>query len=181
MKKILSTPNACKINKYNKNASCHLELALSFEQWMENKLKIMKTKFTLTVTILALIGTFLVSCQPNTKDKTDDRLEKAELEFEKFKEDIEDLSEDDPEFVDKLEKRLIEFEEKMENMQEDMDDKGDEAAKKFNDKMDEIRSEINELSDKISSWTNETVENMEEKGEELKADFKDFMRKLKNK
>jgi len=142
----------------------------------------MKTKFTLAITILALIGAFLVSCQPNTKDKTtDDRLEKAELEFEKFKEDIEDLSEDDPEFVDKLEKRLIEFEEKMENMQEDMDDKSDEAAKKFNDKMDDIRRDINKLSDKISSWTNETVENMEEKGEELKADFKDFKRKLKNK
>ncbi len=45
--------------------------------------------------------------------------------------------------------------------------------------MDEIREDAKDLTDKISDWADDTAEDMEEKGEELKADFNDFKRKLK--
>ncbi|MCG6188361.1 hypothetical protein [Maribellus maritimus] len=143
----------------------------------------MKRKMTIVLAIVTLIGSgILFSCQNSQKqdNSLDDTLDKAEVKFEKFKEDIEDLSEDDPKFVDKLEKKLIEFENNMEELGENVDEAGDQTAQKFNDSMENVRQEARELKNKVSQWSDKTGDNMEELGNEIKEDFENFKESLRD-
>lgn len=154
----------------------------------------MKRKMTTVLVIVALVGSgIFFSCQnkPRQNDRNGtesfeamqnnkDAADRVEVEFEKFKEDIEDLSEDDPQFVDKLEKKLVEFENNMEEIGEDIDASGDKAADEFNDKMRDIRQEARELKNKVSQWSDKTGENMEELGDTIKEDFQNFKESLRD-
>lgn len=160
----------------------------------------MKLKKTIVFVLVALMGSgILYSCNMkqnknneeqsesimpmqnnNLDEKVDDAMDQAEIKFDKFKKDIEDLSEDDPKFVDKLQKKLVEFEDHMEDYSEDVSDKNDQAAEKFNNSMEDVREQAKELQDKISDWSDKTGDNMEDLGDEIKNDFKEFKETLRD-
>lgn len=139
-----------------------------------------KRKMTIVVAVVTmLVSGLLFSCQQKPK-QNEDMVDRAEVEFEKFKEDIEDLSENDPQFVDKLEKELIEFEATMEEIGENAEKSGDEATDEINSAINDIREEARMLKNKVTLWSDKTGDNLEDLGEEIKDDFKNFKESLRN-
>ena len=139
----------------------------------------MKRRMTLGITILTIItSSIFYSCQQ--KSKTEEAIDKAEIEYEKFKEDIKNLSEDDPQFYDKLEKKLIEFDEEMEDLGDELEDSSEKAGEKFNESIKAIRAETKALGEKVSDFTQNTSDDLENLGDEIKADFNSLKQDLKD-
>lgn len=128
-----------------------------------------RRSLTFTTIIALMFGGVFISCQEESK--TEEAMDKAKLEMRKFAERIEDLTEDDPEYIDKLEMRIIEFDAAMNELGEDLEYTGDKAEKLFYQKVDKVRNDVNGLKTKLGNWKSKKSDDIEGFRNEIKNDL----------
>jgi hypothetical protein len=116
------------------------------------KLDEMKTKMSITFTIIGMVITGLfISCQ-NQGNRLEQRVENK---VENFRDNLNDLAEDenDNDFPNKLKEELADFEESMNDLREDMNEEGDRVNMTMRQAVNDLQSEARALRMKLERQT----------------------------
>jgi hypothetical protein len=116
------------------------------------KLDDMKTKMSITFTIIGMVITGLfISCQ-NQGNRLEQRVENK---VENFRDNLNDLAEDenDKDFPNKLKEELADFEESMNDLREDMNEEGDRVNMTMRQAVNDLQSEARALRMKLERQT----------------------------
>lgn len=153
----------------------------------------MKTKFSIAYFIPVLFAFVLSACQPSVKQKNP-AIERAENQLEDFRESLDEISEDDPQFGQKLKRELADFNETMDTLGHNLEMAGDTADAEVRNAITNIRQEAMELDQKLAMWESQaqsavdslraeaatdSVDMVDSLGVEIKKDFRDLKTALR--
>ncbi|WP_157624521.1 hypothetical protein [Sunxiuqinia dokdonensis] len=158
-----------------------------------------KVKLRMMFTLLVVFaGGILFSCQQRANKSADqaetsDNTEmyensapgdptawtRVEAELNQLEEKLSNLSEEDPDFEQKLEQALENFDETMEEIGNDLEEAGEEANDELLAKIDDIRGQSRSLHEKLQHWSDEAGDEMADAGDAIKDEFNDLKNSLK--
>ncbi|MEL7587591.1 MAG: hypothetical protein AAGU19_12825 [Prolixibacteraceae bacterium] len=136
----------------------------------------MKTKFV-AFGIPVLFAFVLSSCQPSVKQKNP-VIERAENQLEDFRNSLDEISEDDPQFSQKLKHELAEFNETMDTLGQNLEMQGDTADSEIRNAITNIRQETMELDQKLAMWESQAQQAVDSLRSEAKKDSVDSLDSL---
>ncbi len=125
-------------------------------------------------------GTTIASCNQRSKSnesKTEEQETISEIgnrvraNYEEAKTKLEDVFQEDPEFVTKLDVKLNEFNQSLENLEGEMKAEGREVNEDVKANIAHIKTETQILEEKIETWGEGTAEDMEALRNEIAEDF----------
>ncbi len=131
----------------------------------------MKTKLSMAIIVAVL--SFLSSCQPSAK-KENPALQRAETELNDFRDRLDAISEDDPQFRAKLKQELGRFQQVMDTLANKLGQEGDTANLEIRNAITSIRRQSTELDQKLNTWTGQAHDSIDSLGTEIKKDFRDL-------
>ena len=139
----------------------------------------MKSKSRLFYVLLVMIfaGAF-VACQPKTKEES--AVERAEDRLEELRDKMDDISDDDPQFVQKLEKELDEFEDALDDLSVKLENEKDETSNKVKESFNELQAESRELRYKIEAWGQDAGDSADSLATEIKGSFRDLKKNIRD-
>lgn len=160
----------------------------------------MKTisKFKWVVAFMVALG-FLISCNQSPKNNRDDstdvdseeirgmndaRVDETEVyvqtEMDRIHSRLDNLDENDPEFNTKLRGEMdrlrTDFDSLKYRFHQNTSDYDDDLRTRY----DSIRVKRNDLDDKLERWSEETGENLEELGDDIKREYRELKESLRN-
>ena len=131
----------------------------------------MKTKLSIALIVTVLFG--LSACQPSAK-KENPAIGRAETQLNDFRNSLDEISEDDPGFANKLRSELSDFNEVMDTLERNLGQKGDTAEFRIKNTISEIRQETAELNRKLGVWSGQAHDSIDSLGTEIKVDFREL-------
>lgn len=140
----------------------------------------MKSKSRLFYALLVMVfaGAF-IACQPQTKKEL--AVERAEQRLEDLEDKLDSISDQDPEFVQKLDNELDEFERSLDNLSTEMENEKDEAGDNAKQAFIDLKAETRELRYKIAAWGEDTGDSIDSLAGEIKESFRDLKRNIRDK
>lgn len=161
----------------------------------------MKTinKITFIIALLLVMG-FVLSCnQSGNKNRSAndiaDSVEVMRMKNERFLEAkermqreldrtykrIENLDESDPDFNRKLDLELARFQADIDSLNNRLRADGYEINREMKVQYELLRENSNDLKHKVKRWLDRTGDNLDELGNDIKRNFKEFKESLKKK
>jgi basic membrane lipoprotein Med (substrate-binding protein (PBP1-ABC) superfamily) len=120
-------------------------------------------------------NTAIYEDSPSTDDTAWTRVE---AELNQLEEKLSNLSEQDPDFQQKLEQELENFDEKMEEIGNDLEATGEEVNNELITKIEEIRGKSNSLHAKLQNQIDQAGNEMADASSDIKEEFNDLKRSL---
>jgi chromosome segregation ATPase len=107
----------------------------------------MKTKMSITLTIVALVITGLfVSCQQGSNIE-----DRVESKVSDLRDNLNDIAEDDDNFIVELREELEDFESSMNEIREDINESGEQISMSARQAIDDLQGEARSLRMKLES------------------------------